>query len=264
MGRNPDGSTFDWYAKDRTFTSSLLKVAQPEGDVDLSGFSTPTDQLSMQSCVGNATADSVEILNAIEGLQQVQLSRLFIYSCARMLQDDNGDGKNDLNLDEGTYVRLAFDVLARFGVCEETLWPYDLDKVLVSPSLIALRQATGHRIHSYYRIKSTGDGRISDVITALRANHPVVFGTLIDKEFETLMGDGPIETPMGTSIGGHCMIVVGYIGGNFKVKNSWGQSWGDEGFCYMKPDYLTWSGTNDLWVPTLGTRFSPNSDVGAV
>jgi len=51
------------------------------------------------------------------------------------------------------------------------------------------------------------------------------------------------------------MIVVGYSGGNFIVKNSWGNGWGDGGFWTMTPEYLGWSSTQDIWVPTSGTTF---------
>jgi hypothetical protein len=244
----------------------LAKLPQVQpGDVDLSKFCTETNQLSLNACAGNATADSIEMAMRITEAAQAaaqnrapaeipQMSRLFVYSMSRMLQDTDGDGHNDLNLDQGTYIRLCFDVLSRFGICREETWPYLTDKVFISPSMKAQREAVGHRIHSYYRIRSFNQDRVDEVVSALRANHPVVFGTQIDASFEKISNSTPVGPPTAP-LGGHAMIIVGYIGGNFLIKNSWGTGWGDGGFCMMTPDYIAWSGTDDLWVPTLGTSF---------
>lgn len=256
---------------DKSFTLDLSPLLTPraEGDVDMRPYTTQTNQYSAGSCVGNATADSVEILNAIEGLPPVQLSRLFVYSVCRSLMDEDGDGRADLDKDDGTYIRLAFDVISKFGICREDLpiekggWPYDLDprtnkpkNLHVSPSLKSMRAATGHRIHSYYRIYEEGQERIDRILEALRAHHPVVFGTLIDGTFKALRDDSVLTVPVEDTLGGHALIVVGYIQGKgFIIKNSWGIEWGDYGFCYMTPEYLAWESTTDLWVPTKGMMF---------
>lgn len=245
----------------------MLK-ALAKGDVDLSRYATESDQRSLSSCAGNATADSIEIISAVEEEERAKLqqrspnpptpvSRLFVYSMARALMDDNGDGRGDLDRDEGTYIRLCFDVLSRFGVCDESIWPYDESKVFVAPSVKAMRQAVGHRIHSYYRITETGNSRLETVRAALRANHPVVFGTLIDRDFSDPFGSELVRTPADEryTVGGHAMIIVGCIGKNFKVKNSWGSDWRREGYCLFTPEYVTWKNTWDLWVPTMGTNF---------
>jgi C1A family cysteine protease len=239
--------------KDFSFSSLFdqnmrAKVRLASGDVDLRPFTTPSNQYNIGSCAGNATADSVEILNAIEGKPRVELSRLFVYSMARTLHQA-------LAKDEGTYIRTCFKVLSTFGICEETVWPYDTRKVFVSPSLTAQRRALGHKIHSFYRISSTGQDRIDDVAKALRLRKPVVFGTLVDQAFVDLRNFNPMSEPRGKTLGGHAMIVVGIQDGNFIVKNSWGTGWGQKGFWLMKPSYLAWKNTHDLWVPTLGVEF---------
>lgn len=246
-----DGSVTDLIKKDLKFAAFAPKLGAT-GDVDLSPYCTPSNQFQLSSCVGNSTADSVEILNAIAGYNTVQLSRLFVYAMARIRA---GDPK--LEKDEGTYIRTAFDTLSRFGVCDEYLWPYDEKLVHTSPSLKAQRQAVGHRIHAYYRIDRKGDDRLEDIITALRANHPVVFGTQISDAFRASKDRTPINRPGSDDnlLGGHAMIIVGYLGGCFLVKNSWGANWGSHGFCLMTPEYISWSKTWDLWVPTLGVEF---------
>jgi hypothetical protein len=237
----------------------LIKVT--DGDVDLREYCTASEQYSLGACAGNATADSVEITNAIEGKPPVQLSRLFVYTLARNMVDEDGDGRSDIDKDEGTYLRLCFDVLAKFGICREDLpagqggWPYDLAKAFTLPDLKAMRAATAHRIHSYYRIYEIGSNRIDAMVDALRGRHPVVFGTIVDQSFMDLSDDTP-WSPSGLVVGGHAMVVVGYLQAlGFIVKNSWGSDWGANGFCIMKPEVFTSIDTSDIWVPTSGTIF---------
>jgi C1A family cysteine protease len=232
----------------KSLGGAVKTAATTAGDIDLRPYCTESNQYEARACAGNASADSVEILNAVEGRPRVELSRMFIYAMART---EHGD----LNKDEGTYIRTCFKVLSKYGICPESSWPYDLNKLFVSPSIMAQRNALGHKVHSYYRINGSGQERLNQVIAALRAKKPVVFGTQITDAFTKFSGSTPVGRPTGPTIGGHAMIIVGYVGGNFIVKNSWGKGWGAGGFCFMKPEYISWSETQDLWVPTLGMSF---------
>jgi len=256
FGYLPDPPKKEGESPDLDFAELRTKLAAVStGDVDFRDHTTSTNQYSLPSCVGNATADSVEILNSLEGRPHVELSRQFVWTLCRNMEDKDRDGRGDVDKKTGTYIRLAFDVLNTFGVCPEKYWPYNSPWNRL-PSLKAMRKATGHKIKAYHRISGRGDDRLDQVLTALRSGHPVVFGTRIPKDFGKLDDEGPVGIPSDPG-GGHAMICVGYLTGlGFIIKNSWGTNWGDNGFFIMKPEYMAWDKTWDLWVPTRGVTFS--------
>lgn len=252
---------------DKVFTADLrpkLGSIMLAGDVDMRSSTTQTNQYSAPSCVGNAVADSVELLNAIENpsAPKIQLSRMFVWTLCRNMMDTDNDGRGDIDQIKGTYIRLAMEVLHLFGICREDLargkggWPYDMGKMKWLPDMKAMRAATAHHIHSYYRITETGEDRLDALLDALRSRHPVVFGTLVDTAFQRHKGSGSIGRPKGATSGGHAMMLVGYDSAKgFIVKNSWGTGWGEGGFGYLNPEYMTWENTWDIWVPTKGSMF---------
>lgn len=218
---------------------------KPSNIYDLSVFCTPSNQYDLSSCVGNAVADAVEILDAVQGKPVVQLSRLFVYAMARILHQK-------LHEDKGTYISTAFEVLSRFGICSEEVWPYDTSKVFVVPSLKAERDARAHKISAYYKITSKGKDRIPQILRALENKCPVVFGTLVATDLGSHVGEDVVRIPSSSNIGGgHAMVVVGYSPEKraFLVKNSWGTGFGKDGFAFFDEEYLCWDETWDMWVP---------------
>ncbi|MCH7472751.1 C1 family peptidase, partial [bacterium] len=84
------------------------------------------------------------------------------------------------------------------------------------------------------------DADIDDVKTVLREQERVVpFRTQVDFDFsDPDYANGEAWTYDGNNRGGHAMCIVGYndsIGatGAFKVRNSWGLNWGDDGYCWI-------------------------------
>lgn len=256
FGYAPDPKTSLDLSKDFSFSKSLqpLLAASHTGDVDLRRFATDSSQRSLPSCVGNSTADSIEILSAIQGYPKVELSRMFVWTLARNLMAEKGYKENT-----GTYIRLAFQVLHDFGICLESYWPYDESKWDRLPSLMAMSKATGRKIQGYYRIDTSQGSIVEQMLAALRAEHPVVFGTLIDIPWDRYNGKTTLQKPGERSpiLGGHAMVCVGYDSKKgFIVKNSWGPNWGDQGYCYLSEDYMNWHNTEDIWVPTIGKDFT--------
>ncbi len=45
------------------------------------------------------------------------------------------------------------------------------------------------------------------------------------------------EAPSGRH-GRHAMLIVGYTGNFYILKNSWGEGWGDKGYCYVPKNVI--------------------------
>lgn len=232
-------------SKDWLFDQMGLAAATGMDTYVLKELTPISDQGALNSCVGNATCDALEILLGLEGNEVVQLSRLDLYWKARKLN-------NDTDKDDGTYITSAFKAMATLGVCPESLFPYDESKVFTEPPVSALLSGNANKITGYYRIPV--DYRAAGSIeTAVRSNHPVVFGAPVDKAFVHLVGDKVVYKPNLTNLaGGHAMIIVGVrnygASKQFLVRNSWGTDWGENGHVWMDAQYVSYM--NDIWVPT--------------
>ena len=223
-----------------TIKSGILNSNQ----CDLRHFTSPVEnQSSLSSCVGNAIVGGLELLRIKEGLIHKDLSRLFIYYNARAQHCE------ELK-DEGTYIRVAIGTLAKLGTCGEDLWPYDLNKVFVRPSWNALRNAYFHKITRYSKIFSTGQERINNIKHALLNQQPVVFGMMVDQSFVDNTNGNIQFNDSFINLGSHAMLIVGFndLTKTFIIRNSWGYEWGDQGYCYLKYDYLTLCEADDFWV----------------
>jgi len=226
-------------------------VATTSGDVDLREFTSPRhNQGHTGSCVAQATCKAFEIKRIMEKGHEahIDLSRLAIYWFARNLMMPK-----ETHLDEGTYISHAFDAMRRFGVPPESAHPWDLLGVFDAPSWDAMRKAYLCKLDAFYKIRSTGQKRVSMVIEALQAGNPVVFGTNTDSTWHTYRANDVLTTVCDENrTGRHATVLVGYKDGLFIGENSWGSHWGDDGFYLMDPACIASDVSKDFWVPQAG------------
>lgn len=200
--------------------------------VDLTEWASPVEnQSQLGSCTAQAIVGAYELLlNKNYPGQFVDLSRLFVYYNARLFD-------NYIFEDVGAYIHDGINAVAAYGICSESIWPYNIEKFTVQPATEAYADAKTRTFKSYNRVHNT-----PDIIQALNQNQPVVIGVYLFEDFNKLSATNPIlSMPQSTekTKGGHAMCITGYSLDNrlFKVRNSFGTDWGDNGYCYIPFDY---------------------------
>lgn len=212
-----------------------------QSNVDLREWDTLVEnQQTLGSCSSSALTSAYELMVKMDNPQNyVELSDLFIYYNARM-QEGTADK------DEGIYLKSGLEVMEKYGICEESLWPYDLERWDDKPSEIAYENAKKRTIKNYKKLIST-----YYIIEMLNNNKPVVFGMEIYDSFMQLderISTVSLPSRKEKSYGGHAMCMVGYDLPRrlFLAKNSFGTDWGMNGYCWVPFDYLKQEGY-DCW-----------------
>ena len=243
---DPNNKTYD------SFDPSLFSINRESEEIDLRPFTSPRhDQRSTSTCVAQSTIKAIEIKSILKnGMQNfVPLSVLDVYYGARERMNPSCTDK-----DNGTHIYLACSVVKDFGVCRDVMHPFSVENVNKKPSVMASREARLNRISSQFKITSSGQQRLNDILFNLRAKNPVIFGTRVGKTwFKYTASSEPLGLEKYPE-GGHAMCIVGYVNGLFIVENSWGTLWGENGFAYVKPEVFTANETQDIWVMTDGSE----------
>lgn len=204
----------------------------PQPTVDLRPYATLVeDQSTLGSCVGEAVTAAYELMTVQKYPSvAVQLSELFVYYNARAYE-------GTIASDSGASIRNALRGLKIYGVCDETLWPYDISKFTTQPSEAAYSDAAKRAISKYYRVLG-----IPNVLDAMSSGYPVVAGMTVTANFMTLdrnnyalVKHDYYEPPLD----GHAVLIVGYDIPNktFTLQNSFGTDWGLDGYFTMSFDY---------------------------
>lgn len=218
--------------RDYIYKSQNLEVKE---EVDLREWdSYIEDQGQLGSCVGAALVAAYELMLKKNYTDKfVDLSKLYAYYHARLLEDAESEDEGVENL------RNGLRGLHKFGICTETLWPYDEGMVSVQPNIDCYVEAWPRKIAIYQTLNSVGE-----ILEILSLGIPVLTGLTLFDNFQDLDKKNAIVTAPKYAIsyyGGHAMCLVGYNLGSkwFIAKNSWGTDWGDNGYCYIPFDYMS-------------------------
>lgn len=204
------------------------------------------DQGQYGTCV--AWAVGYNMKTAIEGIEK-NLSTQQLASTNNQMSPrdlftaipDNLKGQ-DCN---GTNFTSALDVVQQRGVATMQTVPYTNLGGCSQSSLQGNwgTEAAGHKIKSYRKIAAD----VNTVKEYIYKKIPVVFGARLADNFMTWNSDNVLTSNTTFDQTGihayHAMIVAGYDdskgpGGAFKVINSWGQSWGSQGYIWIDYNFF--------------------------
>jgi len=204
--------------------------------LDLEPWMPPVyDQERLGSCTANALAAAVEYDLRRQGFPDFMPSRLFIYYNERVIE-------HTTDYDTGAMIRDGAKTLHKIGVCHETTWPYNVERFAVKPSEEAYAEASDTRAVAYRRVAR------GDVRAVLAAGTPIVFGFTVYDNFESIGADGIMPNPEGEILGAHAVVLCGYSGRYYRVRNSWGVGVEDEGYFWMPREYVTHPRlSSDFW-----------------
>ncbi len=209
--------------------------------VDLRIEDSPIEnQGRLGSCTANALAGNLQFLEKVSGQNYKDLSRLFIYFNERAIE-------GTVNFDSGAMIRDGINVLAKYGVCPESSWPYDISRFTRKPTAACYKEGLKRRITSYLRLQT-----LPEMLNCLADGFPFVFGFTVYESFETLKvartGIAPMPKKSERALGGHAVMAVGYDQKQkrFIVRNSWGPEWGQAGYFTIPYAYLE-SSASDFW-----------------
>ena len=180
--------------------------------------------------------------------------------------------------DTGAWLRNTMGALRLCGVPDERYWPYTDAKPAFDdepPSFVYAvadnYEAVRYFCHDPLRENRSGSAVLASVKRYLDAGIPSMFGFWGFPSFNycDVKGGIPYPCPGERAQWGHAIVAVGYddrkkikntmcnktTTGALLIRNSWGTTWGDQGYGWLPYDYVTnklaldfWSLLNMEWV----------------
>jgi hypothetical protein len=209
---------------------------QPAEAVDLRKYCTPVgDQGQTSRCSAFAWTHATEMVSNIKTGATPRLSPTFTMLEFQRMQGDAQDYRYAYSGGDGTVSGPdPAGVLVQNGTCRQELWP-DSSETPTTSERVLISDAEKHHLDA-----TPHPIALDDVRKVLSANCPVHVAMNTGSTFSDVGRDGLFNAAEGPSgrHGRHAMLIVGYTGNYYIVKNSWGETWGDKGYCYVPKNVI--------------------------
>ncbi len=205
------------------------------------------DQGARGTCLAFAVTAAHEVARLVNTSTIEDLSEEALYWCCKQVDD---------NTLSGTTFYSAATALRKWGQPPEEIWPYDDNRDETSPTYVSPPGALDPQFCHIASLDKT-EVDVESIKSHLASGDAVALGILLAETFFTPV-DGHIAMPQPGAdlLGGHAILIVGYIDSHagvdsayFIVRNSWGADWGDNGYGYLPLEYIERYG-REAWVLT--------------
>ena len=180
------------------------------------------------SCWSFSTTGALEGANFVEHGELISLSEQQLVDC-----DNFHNGGKDHGCNGGLMDNAFSWIEKNGGLCQEASYPYISGTTKTPGNCMSDCDAVpGTIITSYYDVPANSDDDMMDALN----QQPVAIAIQADQKDFQLYSSGVFTGDCGTQLD-HGVLVVGYgsMDGTdyYRVKNSWGTTWGKDGYIYL-------------------------------
>lgn len=177
------------------------------------------NQKTICSCVAHAVSTVVEYFNEKETGQYEEMSTGYIY----------GNRRFSLYKGSGMYTRDALRTVAKYGDVPNCYFPINIEV----PDAIEKFEAEVDNIEDKgYYFKFAEYFKLKDemsIKTSIMENGPAVFAMWWFDDIDVEHGVMQTKCIKTARTDSHCMVIYGWNEIGWKVQNSWGDSWANNG-----------------------------------
>ena len=174
-------------------------------------------QAEVGSCVAHALSGIIEYYNFVQRDDTTEMSTGYIY----------GNRTNSSHKGAGMIIRDALEVVQKYGDVPRKDFPHNVEV----PSAILLYRKKAKELHDigypnriseYCRVNTVAAAKL-----ALSSGVPLLMAMEWFSDMRVV--NGILTTNYIGSEGGHCMYIYGWDERGWKIMNSWGTEWGNNG-----------------------------------
>ena len=226
---------------------------------------SPDNQGSQGSCVAWAAAYGIISYHNEPPYYDSKLaSPSFVYNQTKI--GDCSDGSYFIS---NGYYKGALNLLVEKGVCSLADMPYNESDCSQQPNTTQINNASDNKIVKYEKVTDLSSDNIKK---ALLSGYPILIGAELDLDFCNSNSSYVWVSNSSSFVGNHAMVIMGYDDSKsaFKILNSWGTSWGDNGYGWIDYSnlsnvifeaYILYAGSNEFSVTFDSQTYSATQSI---